>query len=127
MLDALADAPPAELGEQLVEALPTEVEGFRVGPVAEAEHAVVQLRQIGTLRLQVFVQRPGVVRHITLAVGRGADQKYALAREHRAVELVHQEGLHLNFAVVPGQFELLRHELRRSGHGPYQDIDLERH
>src|SRR5512146_1905005 len=46
VLDPLADALRAELGEQLLEALTAEVDGLGVGPVAQPEHAVAQLRQV---------------------------------------------------------------------------------
>src|SRR5688572_25814149 len=86
---ALADALRAELRQQLVELLSAEVEGLGVGAVAQPEHAVAHARQVGPLRLQVLVQRPGVVGHIALAVGGGADQEHALPREDGAVEAVH--------------------------------------
>src|SRR5687768_17773935 len=69
---ALADTPRAELRKDLVEALAAEVEGFRVGPIAEAKHAVAHSRQIWPSGFQVLIQRPGVVRVVALAVGRGA-------------------------------------------------------
>ena len=41
-----------------------------------------------------------------------------------AVELVHQQRLDLQFAVVPGQFEFLRDELRGAGHGADQESEF---
>src|SRR3954469_9053905 len=52
---ALADAPRAELGEELVEALAAEIEGLGVGAVAQPEHAVEHVRKLRALRLQVLV------------------------------------------------------------------------
>ena len=124
MLHAFADALRAQRLQQLVEALAAEIEGLRVGAVAEAEHAVAHARQVGPLRLQVFVEALGVVRHVALAVGRGDDQEHALALEHRGVELVHEQRLDLEFTVVPHQLEFLRHELRGAGHGADQEIEF---
>src|SRR5688500_20262575 len=49
----LAHAPRAELGQQLVEALAAEVEGLGVGAVAQPEHPIAHVRQIGPRRLEV--------------------------------------------------------------------------
>src|SRR5262249_19987103 len=103
---ALADTPRAELGEQLVEALAAEIEGLGVGAIAQPEHAVAHVREIGALGLQVLVQRACVIGHVALAVGRGADEEHALALENRAVELVHQQRADHGLAVVEGELHL---------------------
>src|SRR5206468_3984189 len=117
VLEALADARGAKLGQDVVEALAAEVEGLGVGLVAEPEDAVAHAGQVRALGAQIVVQRPRVVRHVALAVGRGTDQKHAFAREHRAVELVHEERLDPVVAVVERQLHFLRAQLRRAGHG----------
>ncbi len=127
VLMALADALRAELGQDVVETLAAEIEGLGVGPVAQAEHPVAHLRQAWALRLEILVQGPGVVRHVALAVSRGADQEYPVAREHRAVEVVHEQGLDLSVAVVERQLHFLRAELRGSGHGADQKRDFQIH
>src|SRR5687767_5571773 len=96
----LADTAGAELGKNVVKALAAEVEGFRVGPVAEPEHAVADLRQVGPGGLQVLVKGSRVVGHVALAVRRGANQKDRLLLKNRRIQAVHHDGLDLGFAVI---------------------------
>src|SRR5258706_2881058 len=124
VLVALADALGAELGEHFVEFLAAEIERFGVGAVAQSEHAVADLRQVRSLRLQVLVKLARVVRHVALAVGRGADQEGAVARKDGNVEVVHQQRFDLRLAVVDRELHLLGAKLRRAGHGADQDVDL---
>ena len=39
-------------------------------------------------------------------------------------QLVHQQGFDLHLPVVPHEFEFLRHQLRGSRHGSYQECEF---
>ena len=69
MLHALADAPRAELGQDVVETLAAKVERLRIGAIPQPEDAVANAREVGTLRLEILVKVLGIVRDVALAVG----------------------------------------------------------
>src|SRR5436190_6583452 len=125
VLHHFADEPCPARRQCLVETPAAETVGADMRAVAERKHAVMHVRQRLAARAEIGVEGLGVVGHVALAVGRRADEEYAGSLEHAPIERIHEYNVDADLRVGVGELDLLRDQLRGTGHRADQDIDVQ--